>query len=575
MITGSKEALAPRLIALWLLVAAFIIGIFIGLYWIQQKTSQHEADNASKAAAAANKAFAEHTARVVAEVDTILRAVRGYYERTKSVEETEQFIAGLNYDKNFIENIFLLDAQGYILIPQKDRVKGLNAKHRDFYKFHTETPGDTIYISPVSRGQVTGKLQFRVTRRMSNPDGSFAGLVLAPVEPKAFTDYYRTLLTSKDSIATLLGIADHKIRARMPETEKDVWHQPVESPEWQALEQAASGHYRNRSPIDQIERAFFYQKVNDLPLVIVNGYSESDTQASVSKRMMLMRLVAGSAIIFMLGLASFLTIVHRQRDAIRRNNAQLEILVDERTAALSVAKQKAEAANVAKSAFLANMSHEMRTPLNHIIGMTTLIRRDPLTPKQAEKIDKLDAASHKPTTLVDTVLELTRIEAGRFELNEEAFSLDELLHDIALTAEEQASAQGLSLNIGKVNGTVQVIGDRHHIHQALLNYVSNALRFTETGGVSIRTTATDNNDQTVTVRFEVEDTGIGISPEDEARLFSIFEQVDNSSTRKYNGLGVGLAMTKKIAQIMGGEAGCLSIPGQGSTFWFSVRIRRA
>jgi signal transduction histidine kinase len=258
-----------------------------------------------------------------------------------------------------------------------------------------------------------------------------------------------------------------------------------------------------------------------------------------------------------------------------RHRDHLELLVDERTTDLSRAKQKAEAANLAKSAFLANMSHEMRTPLNHLMGMSALIRRERLTPTQADRLGKLDAAVHNLTTLIDTILELTRIDAGRFDLVEEPFSLQGLLLDVLAVADEQAKKKNLQLTIESIPDIDQFVGDKQRIQQALLNYVNNAIRFAESGSVTIRAQVNDAADSSVILRFEVEDLGIGISPEDQLRLFSIFEQVDNSSTRKYGGLGVGLAMTKKIAQIMGGDAGCRSNHGVGSTFWFLVRIRKA
>jgi signal transduction histidine kinase len=258
-----------------------------------------------------------------------------------------------------------------------------------------------------------------------------------------------------------------------------------------------------------------------------------------------------------------------------RHRDHLELLVTERTADLFIAKQKAEAANVAKTAFLANMSHEMRTPLNHIIGLATLIRREPLTPKQIEKMGKLDTASHNLTAIIDTVLELTHFEAGKFDVVEEPFSLDELLHDVLAIVQDQATQKNLQVTVEALAVPRRFVGDKRHIQQALLNYVTNAIRFTEMGSVAIRSQVIEDGNQTAMIRFEVRDTGIGISSEDQSRLFSIFEQVDNSSTRKYGGLGVGLAMTKKIAQIMGGDAGCDSSPGKGSTFWFNIKIRKA
>jgi PAS domain S-box-containing protein len=240
---------------------------------------------------------------------------------------------------------------------------------------------------------------------------------------------------------------------------------------------------------------------------------------------------------------------------------------------LAQARDAAEVARVAKSAFLANMSHETRTPLHHISGMAQLIKREPLTPRQAERMDKLETACRNLTEIIDTILELTRIEAGRFALSDEAFSAEELLHEVVSALQGQAATKNLQLIAEVAPIPVELFGDKGLIKTALLNYVANAIRFTETGSVTLRAKMVEDDGQNVLIRFDVVDTGIGIDPEDQSRLFSIFEQVDNSSTRKYGGLGAGLAITKKIAQIMGGDAGCDSIPGDGSIFWFSVRLK--
>jgi len=248
--------------------------------------------------------------------------------------------------------------------------------------------------------------------------------------------------------------------------------------------------------------------------------------------------------------------------------------LSERNIALSVAKEAAEAANVAKSAFLANISHEMRTPLNHVTGLAALIRREPLTPKQADRMDKLEAASRNLTGIIETILELTRIEAGKLDIPEEPFSIQELLNEVVAAVREQAEAKYLQVIAEATPELHDLMGGKRHLKQALLNYVSNAIRFTEIGCILIRSRLIEEDDSYALVRFEVEDTGIGIAPEDQSRLFSIFEQVDNSSTRKYGGLGMGLAMTRKIAQIMGGDSGCDSRPGVGSTFWFEARLMK-
>lgn len=271
----------------------------------------------------------------------------------------------------------------------------------------------------------------------------------------------------------------------------------------------------------------------------------------------------------------------RQRDAVEALNrdleghrANLENEVAKRTSELKQAKEAAEVANVAKSAFLNNMSHEMRTPLHQIGGLAQLLRVDPMTPRQADRMGKLDDAVRRMSGLVETILELTRIEANRVVLEDGPVVLDELLSSVTAALHDKAEAKGLVIKTEAEHVPDGLHGDPNHIKAALLHYTDNAVRFTETGSVTIRVKPVTEDGMGVLLRFEVEDTGIGIEPDVLPRLFNIFEQADNSSTRKYGGAGIGLAMTKKLAQLMGGDAGCESQFGQGSTFWFSVRLKK-
>ena len=701
---NSRHHLKQRLLVAWLLLIAFV-ALSSWIYLENSLQKHHERAMVSTQNLAL--VLEQQIENIYTRADLALLTVGDEFKRQRSPGQVDdasfnRFILQQHERRPVLSALRVADAEGNTRWgTETSNNPAANMSERDYFVLHRDEPMSGLHISHPVQGKISGKWVIVLSRRLSEPDGRFAGVVYATLQLEALQKIFASLkLGNQGSIA--LRDKQLSVIVRHPDssvTQPGGTQISTDFAEAMKANPLANSYIARKTSVDGIERHHSYRQNQPFGFYINVGLSLNDyltpweterrivylinalfalisglggwfflrstvqmsdqervlrtifdtsdgaiflvdTSGKVThanQRMAGMWRIAPEELIGMhyadmvhpderevahermlklinseipfvrterefirhdgeafwgflcgrqlrneagelLGLVGLITDITEQRKArqeLDEYRLHLEQLVETRTADLAKAKEAAELANQAKSAFLANMSHEIRTPMNAVIGLTHLLQRDHPTPLQVDRLNKISNSANHLLAIINDILDISKIESGKLHLEQTVFRLSDITEKLVSLNLERIQAKGLSFRTQFSALPTLLVGDPVRLSQALLNYISNAIKFTETGTIELRASVVEEDERHLLARFEVIDSGIGISQEAQQRLFQAFEQADNSTTRKYGGTGLGLAITRRLAELMGGEAGVSSEPGKGSTFWITVRLGKS
>ena len=498
------------------------------------------------------RVFAENTRSIIKRINELLLNTRDHWHGdwrafAQIIRNREDSITDLTFQVAVIDQAGKLAFSN--LAAPTDRT---DLSDREHFRVHQASGGgDRLFISRPLKGKVSGKWSIQFTRAIWQHH-RFAGVLVISVAPELFARFSQLIDEPRNGSISMIRDSG-EIMARHPDLEGAYGVRITDSP-YLLPDAPQSGNFIRVAQTDGVKRIFGYHRAQEYGLTFVVGESIDEALQPFESHRRVVLSIGGlvSALVLLL-----FAVLHRSMQAAETLRKELE-----------VETAHAQEANRAKTQFLANMSHEIRTPMNSVLGMSQLLMDTPLSAEQRDYASNIFHAGETLLSIIDDILDLSKIEAGKMQFEHRPFSIHSLTQPIVATLSKAAQDKGIALHVWMhVSAQAQFWGDSLRIRQILFNLVGNAIKFTHQGSVQLAITRTPDG-----LRFEVHDTGIGIPEAVRQRLFSSFVQVDASTSRQYGGSGLGLAISKRLVEGMQGRIDFDSPAHGGTRFWFELPL---
>jgi len=537
----------PPATVLVVFAALLIAGLWTFTFYSAAVDERRVLDNATRDAQNMVRAFEEHIVRTVQAADQAALFLKYQYERQGPHFDIADYLRTGIILGDIYTLLTIVDGEADVVLSSKPFAP-LNLADREHINVHFGPQRRGLFVGKPVLGRVSGKWSIQLTRRIDRPDRTFGGAVVVSMDPDYFAGFYKDVDLGRYGTITLVG-SDGVVRARRAPGENLIARDLSGQPLFERVRAAGSGQLRTDQAHDGVERIYAFRRLKDYPLHVVVGVSVDEAltafHATQRKSLALAALSTVAIVAVTLLLVALITRLERSRE-------------------------QAEAASRAKSEFLANMSHELRTPLNGILGYSELLREDLAGTEQASYADAVHRSGTHLLELVNDVLDLNKIEAGHVAVARAAEDVRAIVADAVGSHQAFAQGKGLGLAVDvAADVPARVVCDRTKVLRVLNNLLHNAIKFTDAGEVRARVFVRDGS-----VVFAVTDTGPGVPVAMQAAVFDKFVQADGALARAHEGTGLGLALCRQLAELLGGSISLVSQPGAGATFAFSLPLLR-